>query len=742
MLSNPNSDYFYNCDQLPYKNQPQKDVTRGEVISRVFIYNRPIGKDMIQVVYGSVDVFVIKILPWEDPKSHDEYRKYCQMSLILDKTYIFPNLVGWFEYVGLPFHWRMQHLGQTQGLYEEDALLMASQPDTEAKRQLFLVYESINLQFKELEYEKETFKKALFILLHGLYMGRKFLNLTHNRLTAKDLMFRRIISTPYDFNIEGTRFIIENVEYVPIIVDFGYPESTLNQVKFSSDLLALEDIFPNSSKLFKSSQWQTSQRSYSNDYLAIVRILLYSKYFKSYKKVDNYIKPPIGAGTYNRIYKTEGDKSVVRMGIVDSEEREFMFVESAKVLKQIFTEKEKYGPSLFREIKEGRWADMEDKKDITVIDLSTNALIYLHEIEYLEGDTLATDVFPNKMGCFSMVWFLYAGYYSNMRHRDIKPENCVIRKYQEAREFTFASKNYRYKFKTDRIPVFIDFDMVSLDPSSLLRNVIGSIYTCPPALLISKFIDQDLYDDKTYDWWSLGITIFSWYTWNELSNFQIFTNIVKLFFVKNEIDERRVHQSKIIMIATLIFYCHVNYIVFPEQKGDHIYGFLKEIQNEILESFEKSEQLQKAKSRYASAPMEIKKLIRKFLSDDTEERVSDMEQFIFECFMEFQDEEEEEEAEYVFIEKKTPILFTPDKSPLPKVEAFSEINFSPMLTKTNEEEEDTSPFVYKKINFVESYETISPKKKKMVRKATPYVRKLKPVEEEDEKTETKRVLFQ
>jgi serine/threonine protein kinase len=757
MLSNPNSEYFYNCDQLPDPNLESNDTKRGEIISRAFAFQGKINNNMFRIAFGDGSVYVVKVLPWDDFESHEEYRKYCQLSLISDKSYIFPNLAGWFDFKGLPFHWKI-------GKY-----------NLKDERQLYLVYESLgSLRFEELEYEQEQFKQIFFILLHGLYVGRKFLNLNHGSLISNDIMFRRQ-NPPItkDFNIEGKRFIIENVEYVPVIVDFGYPTATMNQVRESSDLRDLERIFPMFQRLFRSKKWQIARDSYSDNYQVIVKILQ-SRYFSSsYLKKDIYIKPPIGAGTYNRVYKKVGEGSVVRIGIVNSNDRRKMFEHSQKTLKQIFAESEKYGPSLFREIRPGRWSTRKDEEDITIIDLLAMrediTSLYIHEIEYLEGDTLATDVLPNKMGCFSMIWFLYAGYYSNMRHRDIKPENCVIREYkgEEGKEFTFESTNHRYKFVTNRIPVFIDFDMVSLDPASPYRNKIGSLYTCPPGILIAAFYQQDLYDDKTYDWWSLGITIFSWYTLNVLSNFQQFTEIVKNFFKldaekrKQVYDETQIPHTELIIISTLIFYCHVNYIVFPERE-DHIYGFLAPIESMILENFEKSDSLQIALNQYdKNVPVEIKILIQKLLSDDIEERVSNMEQTIFETFGEFVVGRGGggETAEYIFKGEGLQLIeFSPAKSPVPKVETFPAFDFSPTLAKPNTEEEreegereifkkKLSPYVYKKADFIESFDTISPLSKEKQRKATPFAKKTKEVfsdeedEEEVKKITPKRVLF-
>lgn len=697
MLLNPNNDYFYNCNRLPNLSDPIKDIDRGTIIARTFPYYQMINQNILQVINMSTQsLLTIKILPWISPASHEEYRKYCQLSLISDKTFIFPTILGWFDFVGLPFHWKMQYLARTKNLFEEDAIIEASKPDRNDERSLFIVYDSISAPFKE---EKDI--KTLFILLHGLYLGRKFFNLHHGNF---ELMIRVIDSTEMDFNVEDQRFVLENVERIPVIVDLGNAKTN---IQMTSDLKDLEKIFPTHGKLFASSAWQTSARSYSNDYQAIKRIL-HSDYFSIFKPDDNLVKPPIGAGTFNRVYKTVGNQSVIRFGIVKPDnlfERMEMFNHSQRVLERLVSEKKKFGPSLFRQIQPGRWIESSDPlaNDITVIDLQEKGQndIYAHEIEYLEGDSLSTDLFPNLEGCFSLVWFLYSGYYSNLRHRDIKGENCVIRTYPAKKTFTFESKNYKFKITTDRVPVFIDFDVCSFEPDSFFRNVIGSLYTCPPGLLIAKFVGEDQYDDKTYDWWSLGITLFCWYTWNALTDFQQYANIVNTYFGENA----RPTQNQVQIIATLIFYCHINFIISPTNEVT-IYGFLDPISEEIIANIKQSENVRAAYDRYrVNTPEGAKQLIRKFLSNDIEERASDMEETIRECFADLEDMEGGvEKSDYVFVSEEK-IGFSPKKSPLP---AFEEMNnsfdmFSPQKKlQLQEEEEVTSPYIYKRGDFIET----------------------------------------
>jgi serine/threonine protein kinase len=752
MLLNPNSDYFYNCNNLPNVSSPFTDQDRAVLIARNFPFFQSINENIIQVFTPNRELLTIKILPWQSDQSHEEYRKYCQMSLISNKTLLFPNVLGWFDYVGLPFHWKMQ----MQGLSEEKDLILASKPNKNDKRKLFIVYESIGLRF---EGGKEG-KDILFLILHGLYLGRKFYNFTHNSLKSEDFMLREMKGDgeELDFNVEDKRYILENVKYVPVIVDLGYESCTLNKIRRSTDLKDIQRILPMHAELYKTSAWQTSLNSNSNDYRAITRIFE-TDYFKSFKREDNMIRPPIGAGTFNRVYKTFNQKSVIRFGIVEPSkmpERTKMFNHSQGVLIRLFEQSPKFGPSLFRQIRPGRWVlpGKEDflANDITVIDLQDKGknMIYAHEIEYLDGDTLATDLFPTSEGCFSLVWFLYAGYYSNLRHRDIKGENCVIRTYKKKRTFTFQSNNYFYNITTDRIPVFIDFDVSSLDDESDFRDKTGSLYTCPPGLLIARFVGEEQYDDKTYDWWSLGVTLFGWFTWNALTDFQQYANIVDNYFRRlnasrkkafieeqkkkkalklekerlglvkkgeeeeeeeEEFQELRPDMSQQVIIATLIFYCHINYVIAGKEEGEaSIYGFLDPIYQEIIDNLKESKQVEMAFMRYQKAPVGVKTLIRKFLSNDIEGRVEDMEDTIYQCFSEFGEEKDintSYDSDYTFEEEESMVIdFSPKKSPLP---AFKELdtsfgldNFSPKKLKLQEDTTTTDSYVYMKKDFVDT----------------------------------------
>jgi hypothetical protein len=91
------------------------------------------------------------------------------------------------------------------------------------------------------------------------------------------------------------------------------------------------------------------------------------------------------------------------------------------------------------------------------------------------------------------------------------------------------------------------------------------------------------------------------------------------------------------------------------------------------------------------------------------------------------------------------------------VETFAAFDFSPALPKPTEEEGEVeifkkklSPYVYKKADFIESFDTISPmpkEKQGKTKKATPFAKKTKEIEvfsDEDEvkKITPKRISFQ
>jgi len=716
MLLNPNSDYFYSCNRLPTRTSPTNDINRGNIIARTFTYVRMINQDMLQVTPD----LTMKILPLEKSSSHEEYRKYCQLSLLSDKTYLFPPILGWFDFVGLPFQWHVRYLMQMEKLSPEEAVIKASQKDSNAKGNLFIVYDSIEFGFDEMKPSDLQSREILFMILHGLYLGRKFFNLNHGSLTRRDFMFKKTKPVEFDFNVEDRRFILENIQYVPVIVDFGYETSTLNEVHWSSDLEDLQKIFPSHVDLYSQSDWQTSVYSYSNDYQAIKRIL-HSNYFARYfTREDNFIRPPIGTGTFNRVYQAYDLNSVTRFGIVAKKsdqmrERMTMFNESQDVLDELY--ELPLGPSMYQQIGPGEWIT-EPSNDITIIDLQDKGknLIYAQKIEYLQGDSLATDLFPTIEGCFSLVWFLYVGYYSNMRHRDIKGENCVIRTYPEKQKFTFQTNKYHFEIVTNRIPVLIDFDVATLEPDARFRHAMGTIYTCPPGLLIARFNETNQFDDKTYDWWSLGITLFGWFTWNVLTDFEQYTNIVNLYFYKineanynalkklgreDEFEQIRPAKTQLLIIATLIFYTHVNYVIDfdydNEIENANLYGFLDPIAEEIIFSLSNSLQIKEAIQRYTKIPIEVKTLIRKFLSNDMEERVENMEETMKVCFG--GREKKEKGADYEFLEKLQ-IDFSPKKSPLPAFEQLdTSFNISPKKLKLQEKDNE-STYVYTKGDFV------------------------------------------
>lgn len=249
---------------------------------------------------------------------------------------------------------------------------------------------------------------------------------------------------------------------------------------------------------------------------------------------------PLGEGGLNCIIgESDGkDYNVVhRIGRTKNKfERESMFQRADGILALLNESPGMFGPSLmaraqetekvpFSELPEGMKNILYSCSPFKGLREFSDELVYNQVIEYLYGGDMSApthveDTFESTV--FMLMWFFYttqAEY--GFRHRDLKPANVVFRDMGSPTQFLFQlGKDSWYLFKTRYVPVVIDYDFASIFVTNTKTRYDGGTRTIiPPNQHITylvrrsqqrKFVGSMFFDDTSFDWYSLGLTILRW----------------------------------------------------------------------------------------------------------------------------------------------------------------------------------------------------------------------------------------
>lgn len=151
----------------------------------------------------------------------------------------------------------------------------------------------------------------------------------------------------------------------------------------------------------------------------------------------------------------------------------------------------------------------------------------VQHLEYATGGELNSSnmsVADVDFCAFSLIWFFrQTQHFFDFRHRDVKPQNIVLREATKKETFKFLYGPQIFTFESRLTPVVVDYDFASVltTEDTEHRKIVGTYFTAPPHALIYQIIRESessdpnrLQDDiaiASYDWWSLGITLFGLY---------------------------------------------------------------------------------------------------------------------------------------------------------------------------------------------------------------------------------------
>jgi len=223
---------MHNCSDLPdiTKQNLEKDEKCAKLFRKHYIYNDPVevlGKGSIATVfnvYSKTDInkqIAVKILPYGpdlDKLSNKELGIACELNSLRELSPIFVYTMGYIVCSAVPNEWKRK-----MDVYKDEPLY------------LYMFMHKPQVSFDERDKDTRDYKVAsldereyaislLFILLHGIYVGRKLFEFVHHDIHAKNVMFAYTEDDhqPFKLSVENVEHNVSFIpHYVPKLIDFG-----------------------------------------------------------------------------------------------------------------------------------------------------------------------------------------------------------------------------------------------------------------------------------------------------------------------------------------------------------------------------------------------------------------------------------------------------------------------------------------------------------------------------------------
>jgi serine/threonine protein kinase len=163
----------------------------------------------------------VKILPYGKKLyklSNKELGVACELNSLASASPIFLHTLGYLICKKIPQEWK-EHLDYNK---EEMYMYMfMHKPQAE-----FAVSGGRPGAYKVMGFNNRDYAVSLlFVLLHGLYVGRKFLQFVHNDIHEGNVMFSASLrddASHFDLSIENTDYKVAFISnWVPKLIDFG-----------------------------------------------------------------------------------------------------------------------------------------------------------------------------------------------------------------------------------------------------------------------------------------------------------------------------------------------------------------------------------------------------------------------------------------------------------------------------------------------------------------------------------------
>ena len=225
---------LHECHELTQETITVNDPTVLKTITDEFQLLKYLGSGQSGHVYLMArtpeEQMAMKVMPCSS-SSEQEIRTSCLLNSIRSETGIFAYTYGWLSCANFPSH-LLPYIIEGK----------APKPNTD---HIFMFSEYVPFAWNDpsFRYTDTDFRIMVFLLLHGIYIGRRELEFFHHDIHEGNIMLRNIFHTEVvkvktidvEFEISGARF-------VPKL--YAKPESTNNKNRFKvSDLQLLAEEF-------------------------------------------------------------------------------------------------------------------------------------------------------------------------------------------------------------------------------------------------------------------------------------------------------------------------------------------------------------------------------------------------------------------------------------------------------------------------------------------------------------------
>jgi serine/threonine protein kinase len=163
----------------------------------------------------------VKVLPYGkklETLSNKELGIACELNDLSKLSPIFVKTLGYIVCNKIPEEWKEQMFYQDESLY---IMMFMHKPQAE-----FAVSGGMPGAYKVMGFgTRDMAISLLFVLLHGIYIGRKFLQFVHHDIHEGNVMFSgslRKDPTHFHLKVEDSMYRVEFVKnWVPKLIDFG-----------------------------------------------------------------------------------------------------------------------------------------------------------------------------------------------------------------------------------------------------------------------------------------------------------------------------------------------------------------------------------------------------------------------------------------------------------------------------------------------------------------------------------------